>query len=285
VSQNPFSPDQIKIIRQNMRMSVLMGVDYVPAFMARPEPPTQASPVASEPAPDRDEHTDERESEDGQGTMEIQVGEVPTYDLSDPRRATAHRELMAIRERYERDAPHKAFVTSFTNIVFGEGDPIARLMFVGEAPGADEDRTGRPFVGRAGQLLDKMIIAMGLRREDVYIANVLKTRPPNNATPTKEEAAACAPYLFDQIAAVNPQVIVTLGLPASRLILCTDESMTSMRGTWRSWSHPDPARAVTIAVMPTYHPAFLLRSYTPENRKKVWSDLKMAMERLNQNPR
>ncbi len=209
--------------------------------------------------------------------------------LSDPQA-----KLDAVRDRYLADAPHQHFVTSFTNVVFGEGDPTARLMFVGEAPGETEDQTGRPFVGRAGQLLDKMIVAMGLSREQVYICNVLKTRPPNNATPTSEEARLCAPYLIEQIRIVSPEAIVTLGLPATHLLLETAAPMREMRGRW--WSFP-PGRdgdgsgltgasimadpdLPTIPVMPTYHPAYLLRSYTEENRRKVWSDLKQVMDRL-----
>lgn len=198
--------------------------------------------------------------------------------------ADAQRDLDEVRARYERDAPHDAFVTEFTNIVFGEGDPDADLMFIGEAPGADEDRTGRPFVGRAGQLLDKMIVAMGLTREAVYIANVLKTRPPNNATPTTEEARACAPYLMDQVRVVRPRVIVTLGLPATRVILDSTETMGHLRGRWARLDLPASERYPAHAsdVMPTYHPAYLLRAYTPENRGKVWSDLQMAMQRLRE---
>lgn len=190
--------------------------------------------------------------------------------------------LDELRRRYEADAPHAAFNTEFTNIVFGEGDPRARLMFVGEAPGADEDRTGRPFVGKAGQLLDKMVLGLGLAREQVYIANVLKTRPPNNATPTSDECAACAPYLYEQIAIVRPEVVVTLGLPATRTLLNTMEAMGKLRGVWAEFKTPAlpglPSRAVPV--MPTYHPAFLLRAYTTENRQKVWSDLLKAAERL-----
>ena len=163
--------------------------------------------------------------------------------------------------------------------MFGEGDPCARLMFVGEAPGAEEDRTGRPFVGRSGELLGKMIGAMGLSREKVYIANVLKTRPPDNATPTSDEIRLCAPYLFKQIAIIQPEVIVCLGLPASRALLQTMDSMSRMRGRWASFRPPPPAQE-PIPVMPTYHPAFLLRSYTEENRAKVWSDLRQVMDRL-----
>lgn len=206
---------------------------------------------------------------------------IPIAGSSRRSREAAQSRLDEIRARYERDAPHKAFVTSFTNIVFGEGDPCARLMFVGEAPGAEEDKTGRPFVGRAGQLLDKIIAAMGLKRQDVYIANVLKTRPPDNATPTTEEALACAPYLFDQIEAVDPEVIVTLGLPATRLLLDTTEAMSRLRGQWGVFRHPSGRE---YPVMPTYHPAFLLRSYTDENRRKVWSDMRMVMEKLGISP-
>ncbi|MBY0260703.1 MAG: uracil-DNA glycosylase [Phycisphaerales bacterium] len=200
----------------------------------------------------------------------------------DESRDEAQELLDELRRRYEADAPHAAFNTDFTNIVFGEGDPRARLMFVGEAPGADEDRTGRPFVGKAGQLLDKMVLGLGLAREQVYIANVLKTRPPNNATPTSDECAACAPYLYEQIAIVRPEVIVTLGLPATRTLLNTMEAMGKLRGVWAEFKTPAlpglPSRAVPV--MPTYHPAFLLRAYTTENRQKVWSDLLKAAERL-----
>lgn len=200
-------------------------------------------------------------------------------------------QLEALRQRYIADAPHRHFVTDFNNIVFGEGDPEARLMFIGEAPGETEDQTGRPFVGRAGQLLDKMIVAMGLSRESVYICNVLKTRPPHNATPTSDEAALCAPYLIEQIRIVRPEAIVTLGLPATRLLLETGEPMRAMRGRWHTFP-PGRASSVPdlspmsdpdlpeIPVMPTYHPAYLLRSYTEENRRKVWSDLCMVRDRL-----
>ncbi|MDX2118963.1 MAG: uracil-DNA glycosylase [Planctomycetota bacterium] len=195
-------------------------------------------------------------------------------------RAASQAALDALRAQYEADAPHKPFITTYNKIVFGEGDPCARLMFIGEAPGEDEDRTGRPFVGRAGQLLEKMIVGMGLTREQVYIANVLKVRPPNNATPTSAEAAASAPYLYRQIAIVQPDAIVTLGLPASRTILNSEESMAAMRGTWRAFADTITSPTRVIPVMPTYHPAYLLRAYTPENRLKVWNDLVKVLERL-----
>lgn len=249
----------------------------------RPTPRPSVSPASPPPAA----AVVEAKPADG-GESDAATGGVaplirhPLLD-TDPARIEAQRRLDELRERYERDAPHQHFVTDHHSIVWGEGDPKARLMFVGEAPGAEEDKVGRPFVGRAGQLLDKMIVALGLKRHEVYIANVLKTRPPNNATPTFEEAAACAPYLFEQIAIIDPTCIVALGLPASRTLLNTSASMASLRGNW--WTYQPPEELVAkgaraIEVMPTYHPAFLLRSYTKENRAKVWADLQKAGERV-----
>ena len=165
------------------------------------------------------------------------------------------------------------------NTVFGEGDPRARLMFVGEGPGQDEDETGRPFVGRAGQLLDRMIVAMGLAREQVFIANIVKCRPPNNRAPAPEETAACWDYLMRQIRIIRPEVIVTLGNPASHALLKTTTGITRLRGSWQVM--PQLAEGVGgIEVMPTFHPAYVLRYYTPEIRGQVWSDLQAVMGRL-----
>ena len=188
------------------------------------------------------------------------------------------------RARYEADAPHEKFATPhrYNKLVWGDGDVCARLMFIGEAPGADEDASGSPFVGRAGQLLDKMIAAMGLRREEVYIANVLKTRPPNNATPTPIEVARCSPYLAEQIRIIRPEVIVALGAPSAKFLLQTEEGINKLRGQWWTTKVAGPDLE-PIPVMPTYHPAYLLRAYTPENRAKVWGDLQQAMQRLGLN--
>jgi uracil-DNA glycosylase len=157
-----------------------------------------------------------------------------------------------------------------TNIVFGVGNPEARLMFVGEAPGEDEDLQGYPFVGKAGQLLTKMIEAMGLRREDVYICNTVKCRPPNNRNPEPEELLACEPFLKGQLGAVKPEVIVTLGKFAAQALLREQTPITRLRGQWREYE--------SIPVMPTFHPAYLLRS--PAEKGKVWEDLKQVMKRL-----
>jgi len=157
-----------------------------------------------------------------------------------------------------------------TNLVFGQGNPKAELMFVGEAPGRDEDEQGLAFVGKAGQLLTKIIEAMGKKREDVFIANVLKCRPPNNRNPEPDEVATCRPFLFEQIRLIAPKVIVTLGTFAAQAVLETDEPIGRLRGRWRS--------AQGVKVMPTFHPAFLLR--TPERKKDVWEDMKLVRDFL-----
>jgi len=156
-----------------------------------------------------------------------------------------------------------------TNTVFGEGDPDARIFFIGEGPGETEDHTGRPFVGRAGELLNKQIAAMGLRREQVFIANIVKCRPPGNRVPAPDEVATCTPYLERQLEIVRPKVIVTLGLPAAKYMLKSSSTMGRLRGQWQDWRG--------IRLMPTYHPSFLLRSPTYENRSAVWSDLQKVM--------
>jgi DNA polymerase len=155
-------------------------------------------------------------------------------------------------------------------IVFGVGNPKADLMFIGEAPGADEDQQGEPFVGRAGQLLNNMIKAMGLRREDVYIANIIKCRPPGNRTPERDECETCSPFLMRQIAAIKPKAIVALGAVAAKTLLAINAPMSEFRGRWFDF------RGTKLAV--TYHPAFLLRD--PRQKKETWKDLQMVMKEL-----
>jgi uracil-DNA glycosylase family 4 len=155
-------------------------------------------------------------------------------------------------------------------IVFGVGDPNAELMFIGEAPGADEDQQGEPFVGRAGQLLNNMIKAMGLRREDVYIANIIKCRPPNNRTPERDECETCSPFLMQQINVISPKAIVALGAVAAKTLLAVNAPMSELRGNWYDF------RGTKLAV--TYHPAFLLRD--PRQKKEAWKDLQMVMKEL-----
>ena len=157
-----------------------------------------------------------------------------------------------------------------TQIVFGVGNPNADLMFVGEAPGADEDIQGIPFVGRAGQLLTKMIEAMGFTRDAVYIANVLKCRPPGNRNPEPDEIATCEPFLFQQLASVEPKVVIALGAFAARTLLKTDAPISRLRG--RVFDYRG------AKLIPTFHPSFLLRS--PANKREAWDDLKLALSIL-----
>ena len=157
------------------------------------------------------------------------------------------------------------------SLVFGEGNPSARLVFVGEAPGADEDAQGRPFVGRAGQLLTKIIEAMKMDRRDVYICNILKCRPPGNRNPQNPEIAACEPFLIRQLSAIRPGVICALGTFAAHTLLKTEAPITVLRGRFHQYEGID--------LMPTYHPAYLLRN--PAAKKQVWEDVQMIMRRLD----
>ncbi|MDE3202199.1 MAG: uracil-DNA glycosylase, partial [Acidobacteriota bacterium] len=160
--------------------------------------------------------------------------------------------------------------TGRNKLVFADGSPQARLMFVGEGPGADEDAQGLPFVGRAGQLLNNMISAMGLKREEVYIANVVKCRPPQNRTPEPDEANTCSPFLFRQIDIVEPQVIVALGATAATYLLGQRQPLAGLRGRVHAWRN----RQLIV----TYHPAYLLRD--PRQKKEAWADLQIAMKEL-----
>jgi DNA polymerase len=157
-----------------------------------------------------------------------------------------------------------------TQIVFGVGNPAAKLVFVGEAPGADEDAQGEPFVGRAGQLLTKIIEAMGLKRGDVYICNILKCRPPGNRTPEADEILACSPFLLQQLRAIGPQFICALGGPAAQTLLQTKEPISKLRGRFHDYHG--------IPLLPTFHPAYLLRN--PSEKKTVWEDMKLLMRQM-----
>ena len=177
--------------------------------------------------------------------------------------------LAAIREDLG-ECTRCALAKGRHNIVFGDGDPNARLMFVGEGPGADEDAQGLPFVGRAGQLLNNMIAAMGLRRDQVYIANIVKCRPPQNRVPEPAEAHTCAPFLFRQIDVIQPEVLVALGSTAATYLLGGKSPLSALRGR----IHQARGRKLIV----TYHPAFLLRD--PRQKKEAWADLQIAMREL-----
>ncbi len=192
----------------------------------------------------------------------------PVIPLTD---VSAADRLVAIRTEIG-DCTRCKLHTGRTNLVFGVGDPESDLMFVGEGPGADEDEQGEPFVGRAGQLLTQIIKAMGFEREDVYIANVVKCRPPNNRNPEPAEIAQCSPFLHAQIASIKPKVIVALGKFAAQTLLGTETPISRLRGRFHEMGQ--------TVVMPTFHPSYLLR--TPAAKREVWDDMKMVMQRLKE---
>jgi len=201
-------------------------------------------------------------------------------ELSPPEKAQALRQLA---QQEVANCRRCLLAGNRTHVVFGEGNPDADLVFIGEGPGQDEDRTGRPFVGRAGELLNRMIHAMGLRRDQVYIANMVKCRPPDNRPPAPEEVQACWSFLLRQLEIIRPKVIVTLGNPSTQGLLRTSEGITKVRGLWRKLPAISPAME-GIDVMPTFHPAYLLRNYSRDCREKVWSDLQQVMRKLGLKP-
>jgi DNA polymerase len=222
---------------------------------------------------------------DDAGMAQAPEAPKPTEALADivaiPDGATRSDRLAALEEAHAMACPHCTTATAHTRLVFGEGNPDAELVFVGEAPGETEDQLGRPFVGRAGEKLDEMIRAMGFRREDVYLANVLKSRPPDNRTPLAHEVAACGPYLLAQLSIIRPRAIVTLGGPASKLLLASELGITRLRGVFGSVRlRGDAGAHIEVPVMPTFHPAYLLRNYRPETRAQMWSDLKQVLSEL-----
>ena len=186
-----------------------------------------------------------------------------------PRKRGVEAPLSKVEEEVRRCKRCRLYEAA-TQSVFARGNARAPLMFIGEAPGQEEDRQGLPFVGPAGKLLDRMIFAMGLRQEDVYITNIVKSRPPGNREPRPDEIAACFPHLEKQIELVRPRVICTLGRPASNALLGTSMSMGELRGKWHSYRG--------VPVLPTYHPAYLLRS--PSQKKQAWEDLKKIVVAL-----
>jgi DNA polymerase len=188
-------------------------------------------------------------------------------------------QLGKLEEGQVRECTRCGLWKTRTQTVFGQGNPDARVVFVGEAPGYEEDQQGFVFVGRAGQLLTRMIVAMGLTREDVFICNVLKCRPPQNRDPSADEILACSPFLFEQLTVIQPEVLVALGAPAAKTLLNTADSIGRLRGRFHDFYLSGLAGAgPSIPTMPTYHPAYLLRS--PGEKRKVWDDLQMVMHLL-----
>jgi DNA polymerase len=252
-----------RVLRQAVETERLFGVDAVPR-RAPAAPEQERSAMAREP--------DEPPPE----TSMFAANEEAAADL--PQQTEEKQRLLdALAAEEVSGCTACALCEGRTQTVFGEGSPDAPILFIGEGPGGSEDEQGRPFVGRAGELLTKMIAAMGYDRGDLYIANIVKCRPPNNRTPEAREVEACAPYLRRQIELIRPKVLVSLGGPATKHLLGTRQGITAVRGTWHTY-RALAERIGALPVMPTFHPAFLLRSYTRENRQKVWDDLQKVLQ-------
>jgi len=207
-------------------------------------------------------------------TTEVMAGPgSPLFDSSLPVIQDKPAALKIIREDIG-DCTRCRLHKGRTNLVFGVGNVNADIMFVGEGPGADEDAQGEPFVGRAGQLLNNMISAMGIKREDVYIANVVKCRPPGNRTPENDECDTCSPFLLRQIEVIRPKVIVALGAVAAKNLLAINDSLGNLRGRWYDFKGS--------RLLVTYHPAYLLRD--PRQKKETWKDLQIVMKYLGLTP-
>jgi len=238
--------DALKVAREYLTREFDLGTDLVPA-------PAQAAASSTGRAPK--ERVEQESSLVEPGIREATTLTALTEVLGDCQRCKLHQ--------------------GRTNIVFGAGNASAELMFVGEGPGGDEDRQGIPFVGRAGKLLTDIITkGMGLTREDVYIANVVKCRPPGNRNPEPDEIVACQPFLHRQVAIIRPRVIVSLGAFATQVLLGTRVPISKVRGSWHDYDG--------VPVMPTFHPAYLLRN--PGGKREVWQDIQTVMERLGLGP-
>lgn len=267
-----------RVLRQHVVTDQLLGIDSVP--LHQPSLNQVGVQELAEPPQDSDPNGVQASSS---RVSRFQPSPSHPNRIGQTRTAQKLPVLQAMDANEVRDCTRCELSHWRTQTVFGEGDPDAGLMFIGEGPGEKEDQQGRPFVGPAGGMLDKQIAAMGLTRQQVYITNVVKCRPPNNRAPLPTETDACWDYLRRQIQIIQPRVIVTLGGPAMKLLLDTKKGITAMRGTWHKYDGLAP-QGPSIPVMPTFHPAYLLRAYTPENRKKVWSDLQQVMRELADQP-
>jgi uracil-DNA glycosylase family 4 len=268
--------DQLKrVARQQLDTSRLLGVDVIPIRRLVEVDPIDTSNAQPDMPSFRLESSTESSAQ-ARPTV-LRDGSVPAKPgRKSGRLASKTQALDDLRARHDSGCLHCTSVTFHRQTVFGEGHADAAVMFIGEAPGEEEDRTGRPFVGRAGQKLNEIIKAMGFARELVYIANVLKSRPPDNRTPLQNEVDACGPFLTEQIRIIQPHVIVALGGPSTKYLLKTETGITRLRGQWGVFEEA----GLRVPVMPTFHPAFLLRQYTMENRQKVWSDMQAVLEKL-----
>jgi uracil-DNA glycosylase len=280
----PLDPQLRRALAERVRYYRELGIYDFYRRQVRIPQEEQALDIANVPQPELREEMPTRKSAVAARSEEENIFEVLTPK---PEQNAADRvaALKIIREDLGDCTRCKLHKQGRKQIVFGVGNPHADLMFVGEGPGADEDTQGEPFVGRAGQLLNNMIKAMGLGREEVYIANVVKCRPPGNRTPERDECETCSPFLMRQIAVIQPKVIVALGAVAARNLLAINAPMAELRGRFYDFM-PSGVRnsdwpGAKLAV--TYHPAFLLRD--PRQKGEAWKDLQMVMKYLGLKPR
>ena len=281
----PESPqDELRLLTRQVRAYFdamrAWGVHHLPSTTG-PEP-SMPTPVLlgpgepHPPAPKEMEQVSEA-SPASPPTLAQPIPPQPSAELpglGEPTQNPLSRLSLAELETLAKDCTQCRLHQGRTHVVFGIGNPHAELMFAGEAPGRDEDRQGEPFVGRAGQLLTRIIEAMGLKRQDVYIANVIKCRPPNNRNPEADEIARCEPYLIRQIELVKPRLIVALGTFAAQTLLQTKLPISQLRGRFHTYQG--------VKLMPTFHPAFLLRN--PERKRAVWEDMQAVQRELRQSP-
>jgi uracil-DNA glycosylase family 4 len=274
MAYSPAPRDELHLLTNDLRAYVealrVWGVQHLPAEQASAPSSLDAKvtpalcPSEPFPAPTGAD----RPSAPSPSSPDVQAIHLPLEPVLDPLANLSLPELEAVAKqctacRLQRGRTH---------VVFGVGNPHAELMFAGEAPGRDEDLQGEPFVGRAGQLLTRIIEAIGMQRQDVYIANVIKCRPPNNRNPEADEIAHCEPYLIRQIALVRPRLIVALGTFAAQTLLKTKLPISQLRGRFHTYQG--------VKLMPTFHPAFLLRN--PERKRAVWEDMQMVQRELRQ---
>jgi uracil-DNA glycosylase len=268
----PVAPETVAALNQARRPALARSQTPPPVPALRPAPPVSRSAAAPVKTARPEPPVEQALSLELPGEMSAAV---PAAMLSPEAKAAAFAEL---RERAMACVKCPRLVSSWKNVVFGVGSLDAALMFIGEAPGADEDEQGEPFVGKAGQLLTKIIQAMGLTRSTVYIGNILKCRPDTpgqsagNRKPTPEEMNTCIPYLHEQIDLIRPKVIVALGATAVEGLLGKTVGITRLRGNWKTYRG--------TPLMPTYHPAYLLRNQAPSEKRRVWEDMLQVMEKL-----
>jgi uracil-DNA glycosylase family 4 len=274
MAYSPSPRDEFRMLTHDLRAYVealrVWGVQHIPADqpLEPSSPDPKVAPALHRPQPSPAPRGTDHPTVPSASSPDIQEIHLPLEPSLAPLSRLSLPELEAVAKQCTACRLHQGR----THVVFGVGNPHAELMFAGEAPGRDEDLQGEPFVGRAGQLLTRIIEAIGMKRQDVYIANVIKCRPPNNRNPEADEIAHCEPYLIRQIALVQPRLIVALGTFAAQTLLQTKLPISQLRGRFHTYQG--------VKLMPTFHPAFLLRN--PERKRAVWEDMQMVQRELRQ---